>query len=252
MASYRIPEPIKRVFTESFVARDIAEPLASFDAAVPSAEVRAFMQARDYDVIGIRVEGQVVGFVEVGGLLEGPCGALRRALDEVPVVEDAAPLLSVLTKLTEAPFAFVMAFGSVAGIITHADLQKPPVRMWLFGILTLIEMRFTNLIQQSCSEEVWKKYLSPARLQKGLALLEERGRRNQSLRLLDCLQFADKGQIIARHEDLRKRTVFPSRNQAEEATKRLEALRNNLAHAQDILTTDWGIIIQLCEFIAGR
>ena len=32
MASVRIPDAVKRVFTETFTARDVAEPLASFDA----------------------------------------------------------------------------------------------------------------------------------------------------------------------------------------------------------------------------
>lgn len=252
MTAYRIPEAIKRVFTESFTARDIAEPLASFDATAPCAEVRVLMQARDYDVAGIRSEGQVVGFVEVGSLLEGTCGAFRRAFDGVPVVEGAAPLLGVLIRLTQAPFVFVTAFGNVAGIVARADLHKPPVRMWLFGIVTLIEMRFTDLIERHCPEEAWKQYLSPARLQKAQALLEERRRRNQSLRILDCLQFADKGQIIARNEAIRQFTVFSSRRQTEEAIKSLEQLRNNLAHAQDIVAGDWDTIIRLCEFMTQQ
>jgi hypothetical protein len=31
-----------------------------------------------------------------------------------------------------------------------------------------------------------------------------------------------------------------------------EELRNNLAHAQGILTSDWDTIIQLCEFITRQ
>jgi hypothetical protein len=131
-------------------------------------------------------------------------------------------------------------------------MQKPPVRMWLFGIVTLVEMRFAELIERHCPADGWKKYLSEARLQKAHALLQERSRRNQTLQLFDCLQFSDKGQIIARDEELRKWTVFASRSQAEETTKRLEQLRNNLAHAQDILTSDWSTIIQLCEFITHQ
>jgi hypothetical protein len=98
-------------------------------------------------------------------------------------------------------------------------------------------------------EGAWKEFLSEARLEKAQALLAERSRRNQSLRLFDCLQFSDKGQIIARHEGIRNLTIFPSRRQAEDAIKGLEQLRNNLAHAQDILISDWETIIQLCEFI---
>jgi hypothetical protein len=96
------------------------------------------------------------------------------------------------------------------------------------------------------------EFVSEARLEKARALLAERSRRNQKLDLFDCLQFSDKGQIIARNEAIRRLTVFPSRSQAEAATKRLEQLRNNLAHAQDILTSDWDTITELCEFVTRR
>jgi hypothetical protein len=157
----------------------------------------------------------------------------------------------VLAGLNRSPFLFVTLLGGVGGVITPADLQKPPVRMWLFGIVTLIEMRCAELIERHCPQDTWQQYVSEARLQKAQALLEERRRRNQALRLFDCLQFSDKGQIVARHEGIRQSTIFPSRRQAEEAIGKLEQLRNNLAHAQD-LATDWGTIVQLCEFITRQ
>jgi hypothetical protein len=142
--------------------------------------------------------------------------------------------------------------GSVGGIITLADLQKPPVRMWLFGLLTLIEMRFTELIEKHCPADVWMNHVSEARIAKARDLLAERLRRNQSLQLFDCLQLADKGQIVARNENIRNDTVFASRRQAEEAIKMLERLRNNLAHTQDIVVSDWNTIVRLCEFVMDR
>jgi hypothetical protein len=252
MPSTRIPDAIKRIFTETFTARDVAEPLASFDADVASGDVRDFMNARAFDVVGIRGEGQVVGYVEKGSLGNGTCGQSRRPLDEAAVLSDNAPLLTVLMNLNRAPFVFITMLGNVGGIVTRDDMQKPPVRMWLFGIVTLVEMRFSELIERHCPADGWKKYLPEGRLQKAQALLEERSRRNQRLQLFDCLQFSDKGQIVARNEEVRKRTVFASRSQTEDAIKRLEQLRNNLAHAQDILTSDWNTIIQLCEFISHQ
>jgi hypothetical protein len=58
--STRIPDAVKRVFMESFTARDIAEPLASFDADTPLAHVRDFMQNRDFDLVGIRTPGRAI------------------------------------------------------------------------------------------------------------------------------------------------------------------------------------------------
>jgi hypothetical protein len=251
MATSPIPDAVKRLFTEAFTARDIAEPLASFDADADSSAVRAAMTARGIAIIAVRQAGRVTGFAETGSLVGGTCGQNRRALDEATIVIDSAPLLKVLLELKDAPYLFVTMLGEVAGIITRDDMQKPAVRMWLFGIVTLVEMRFSELIERHCLDESWKQFLSEARLDKARALLEERSRRNQRLRLLDCLQFADKGQIVARHEDIRKRTIFTSRSQAEAAVKSLEQLRNNLAHAQDILAGDWDTIVQLGEFIAS-
>ena len=247
-----MPDAVKRVFNESFSARDVAEPLASFDAGVSCDEVRVFMEAGGLDVVGVRWEGQVAGYVERRLLAQGACGQHLRPFDEATVLGDTAPLLTVLQELDRTPFLFITAFGKVGGIVKRDDLQKAPVRMWLFGAVTLIELRFAELIETYCPGDGWKEFLSEARLQKAQALLGERLRRNQSLRLLDCLQFSDKGQIIARNEDIRKFTVFASRRQAEEAVNRLEQLRNNLAHAQDILSGDWEIIVQLCEFLARQ
>ncbi len=249
MPSAKIPETVRRVITETFTARDVAEPLASFDDDASSARVREFMLARHLDVVGIRSEGLIAGYVESGSLDGGACGQHRCAFDDGMVLDDATPLLKVLLKLHERPRVFIALLGQVGGIITRDDLQKPPARMWLFGIVTLIEARFVEMIGHLCPADSWKKYLSEGRLQKAQTLLEERRRRNQTLDLFDCLQFSDKGQIIARNEEIRKQTIFASRGQAETAIKNLEQLRNNLAHAQDILATDWDTIVQLGEFI---
>jgi hypothetical protein len=89
--------------------------------------------------------------------------------------------------------------------------------------------------------------VSAGRIQKAEDLLAERTRRNQQISLLDCLQFADKGQIVARNEAIRGRTIFSSRRQIESTFKNLERLRNNLAHAQDIISGDWETIVTLSE-----
>ena len=65
-------ENLRRVFTDGFVARDIAEPLISFDASTAVSEVVGLMDKRNLDVVGVRKEGVVVGYVERADL----CGKL--------------------------------------------------------------------------------------------------------------------------------------------------------------------------------
>ena len=236
-------DSMRRVFTEGFTARDIAEPLLSVDATMPADELRQWMQQRGLRVVGVRREGHVVGFVECDEVPGASCSETIRPFDSP--VADTTPLPDVVLRLSTIPYLFVRVLGTVGGIITRHDLEKPPVRMWLFGMITLLEMRATRLIQTQCPDESWKQYLSSSRLEKSQQLRDERKRRGQNVGLLDCLQITDKGQIISKHDELRQLTRFTSRRQVEQAMKMLESLRNNLAHSQDIISCDWEIIVGL-------
>jgi CBS domain-containing protein len=240
-------ESLRRVFADNFVARDIAEPLVSFDDTAPAADVASLMERRDFDAVGIRREGLVVGYVERKDLAGKTCGESACPFDDAMTVSESSPFADVVLKLVDSARLFVRGMGAVGGIITRGDLEKPPVRMWLFGMITLLEMRTTRLIELKCPGEAWRQYLSEGRLQKAVALLEERQRRNQSPELIDCLQISDKGQIIARNEEIRSLTMFQSRRQVEQTLQMLESLRNNLAHSQDIVSCDWEMIVGLCK-----
>jgi hypothetical protein len=240
-------ENLRRVFAEGFSARDIAEPLVSFDASTAAAEALLLIRDHDFDVVGVRRQGLVVGYLEREHCRDGACADQLREFDQAAVISDTAPLAEVVSRLARSPRLFVRALGAVGGIVTRSDLQKPPVRMWLFGMITLLEMRCGRLIEQLCPAESWRPFLSEGRLQKAQALLEERRRRSQSLQLVDCLQLSDKGQIIAKNEALRRLTRFASRRQVEEGIKALESLRNSLAHSQDIVACDWDTIVMLSE-----
>ena len=238
---------LRRVFMQAFVVHDIAEPLVSFDDFASTEQVLALMDAKRFEVVGIRRDGRVEGYVELADLGNGRCADYIKPFDDTQVVLDTLSLPDLVLRFREHRRLFVSIFGRVGGIVSRTDLDKPPVRMWLFGMVTLVEMRFSRLIERFCLDDSWKPFLSASRIQKAEQLLQERNRRNQSLTILDCLQLSDKAQIIARNTKLREMTRFQSRRQVEEAAKMLEKLRNNLAHCQDIVTGDWEAIVALSE-----
>ena len=235
------------MFQQAFVVHDIAESLVSFDDKASAEQVRAFMESRRFEIVGVRRNGCVEGYVELDSLVDGACSDHMQSFDDSQIILDTSPLPDLVLRLKDRRRLFVSILGRVGGIVSRSDLHKPPVRMWLFGMVTLIEMRFSRLIERSCPDNTWKQFLSAGRIEKAERLLEERARRNQELTLLDCVQLSDKAQIVARNSQLRELTRFQSRRQLEEAAKLLEKLRNNLAHSQDIITGDWEAIVALSE-----
>ncbi len=81
------------------------------------------------------------------------------------------------------------------------------------------------------------------RLKKAEDLQNERKRRNQHVKLLDCLQLGDKIKILIKDPEMREDMGFESKRTAEKGSKDFESLRNSLAHAQDIITNNWETIV---------
>lgn len=238
-----------RIFTEAFTAREIAQPLRSFDVERPAAEIAEIIERDDLEVAGLRRDGVCVGY-----LRPGRAGATRtaerlRPFAAAQVLYGDAPLFEVIGALTRYDFCFVTAMGDVAGVITRGDMQQPIVRMWLFGIITLLEMELLERIRAVLPDGGWTRLLSAGRLGKAQALLAERRRRGQHVDLADCLQLSDKAQILM--EDPQHRAAFDlgSKGAAKRVIADLESLRNNLAHAQDIVTHDWPQIARLARRI---
>jgi len=240
-------ESLRRVFLQGFAARDVAEPLASFDVTAGLKTVQEFMVKRPLRVVGIRINGLVSGYVLQDEFDGRPLVQQLRSFDESVVIAGSVSFQEVVTKLNQDPFLVVTALGQPTGVIVRDDLEKAPMRMWLFGMVTLVEMRITRVIRESFPQDGWTDQVSESRLTKARQLQEERSRRKRTVDLIDCLQLGDKGQLIARSTELRERHWHRSRRQIEKVIKELERLRNNLAHSQDIVAENWDAIVRLAE-----
>ena len=238
---------LRRVFYDSFVARDLAEPLASFDVSAATETVREFMQSRPLTVIGVREYGVVAGVIEQDQLNDHAIAQQVRRLSGATILATTSSLREVVAALNEASFVLVETLGQPVGVIVRADLEKPPMRMWLFGMVTLFEMSITRVLASHYVSDSWMPHLSESRIAKAQELQNERLRRKEAVALVDCLQLSDKGQLFACSEELRFRYWDRSKTQILKVIKELERLRNNLAHSQSYIGQNWDGIVRLAE-----
>lgn len=236
---------VMRLFSEAFTAKDIAEPLRSFDVATDAAEARVALEDAGLVRAGVRSDGMVIGFLLTEELDAGRCGHYAREFAPDQILPADASLSDVVHVLTKHHSCYVSFLGGVDAIITRADVQKPVARMWLFGMITMLELSVTERIRETWPDGSWHEGMSRGRLEKAEALMEERRRRGQSCDLLDCLQLGDKAQLLIRDDAQLAELGFYSRSAAKQVIKELESLRNNLAHGQDIVTHDWPQIARM-------
>lgn len=238
------PERLRRLFLEGFTVLDIAEPLVSFDADASASVVRERLNERDFDLVGVRREGLVCGYAVREELGTGLLGDHLRAFDQDDCVDEGASLVEAIQSLGVNGRCFVTVLDRAGAIVALADLEKPPVRMLLFGMITIVEMLVAGRIRDRFPEGGWEDRVAEARLAKARVLQQERARRGECVDLLECLQFSDKGQILLRDPAERAALGLASRKEGLRTLKELETLRNNLAHSQGIVASSWARIVR--------
>src|SRR6185503_6156591 len=112
-------------FLNGFSARDLAEPLLSFDGTTPLVTIREAMRAQHLEVVGVRRSGEMTGWLTYDEVADDVAGNREswdcRSFDPASVIADSASLNVVVQGLNVTPCLFVRSFGQVSGLIRRAD-----------------------------------------------------------------------------------------------------------------------------------
>lgn len=164
------------------------------------------------------------------------------------VVAAEAPLIEVVKVLTRHRQCIVRQEAGWERIVRE-DFGNPIARMWLFGIITAIELDMKWHIQKLAVQSDWQTALPPERLAQAEQLLQERLRRKQNCNLFDCLQLADLLGILLNTSGFLSESGFQSKKAIKRVFGDLEMLRNYLAHSQPIGHESWASIARLAHHI---
>lgn len=237
-------QDLRDLYDHNISVKYILEPLQSCRADEDSAVVRKRMEDKDFDVMGIEENGEVYGYVERSTLTDGPCGKHSKIFHPSELIAESAPLTAIFSVLHDAPRIFVLKGTKVMGIVTRGDLQKAPVRLWLFGLITLLEMYLLHLVRIYYPENSWQCCISGTRLSKANKLFDERKKRNEAIDLADCLELCDKMELVLKISSVKQLIKNRLEKTPEHVLDSIKKLRDRLAHAQDLVTgSTWPNVI---------
>lgn len=230
-------------FAHGFRAGDVAEPLPLFEAESP---VALALEVSDGSIFGVRDCGRVAAYVPRAEVGAGCFADVMRPISAAQELDGDSGLADAVMTLTRHDYCFVTRQGEVIACIGRDEMQSPLARMWLFGMVTTLELAITERIRSAGAEPEWMTLLTPARLEKARVLQQSRADLGRPVPLLDCLQLSDKLRILLACDD----GPYPllrgqSKAESQRLARDLEDLRNSLAHAQDIVTHDWVQIARL-------
>lgn len=229
-------ERLRLLFEEQITVMTIAENLEIFDLN----SFREEMEAKNYNTAVIFHEGKWLKF-DLGDTNPSP------VTQEELMPENKPVLLAFRMLLEKRRFFIPDEKGNLQYIVTRTDLDKIPMRIGIFGLISLLETHLKELVRKSIPD--WQESLSENRLEQASRLHDWKKERGEEIDLVQCLQFGDLGSIFSKKQRFRKFEPGFSRDNWVDMMNAIGRLRDALAHSQLRLGFSWEEIDGIIVFI---
>lgn len=237
---------LQNIFIDNITTKLICEPLASCKIDDNSLEVKNMMELREFDTLGVvNQDGEQLGYIKLMDLNGEALSKYILPYELSNLISDSTPISDLIDLMVERDQLYVINANTIGGIVTRADINKPVVRIYLFGITSLLELHLNFWINNYLPDERWKKLLSDARITMAKNLYEQRKGNNSQLTLLECLQLCDKKTILENVKEFLS-TFKYSKKSFNRVLERSEIIRNELAHSQNSIISNmpWGTFVE--------
>jgi predicted transcriptional regulator len=194
-----------------------------------SDSVKAVLEAdawKSYSQIPVRDGDHICGVLERAGCKrDGTVRDALRILDESILIAAGAPLIEFLDLAAGSAYRLVVDGGKVDGIVTRSDLQKLPVRVVVFTLVTNLELLMADVIRARAVDSLaWNQCLNENRQKIVKVKFDKLSGEDFDLDELTCTDFCDKRTIL-------KSMLGDLPESFNKDLKEIEELRNSVYHA---------------------
>jgi hypothetical protein len=170
--------------------------------------------------------------------LVGTAGENATPIPTNALVPGSMSLLELPPLFQRHWFYFVLTRNEITHVVAFPDLDKLPVKLCLFSLVMELESAMLELlVADKPAVERYLAYLPQRRRLKAEELCKMKYREVTSVGTVLCTTFVDKKQMLRRNINVLATLPFDSRAQYDSFFKRIEDVRNQIAHSDSIIRT---------------
>lgn len=228
---------MQEIFVHNITTKFIYEDIYSCNKNASISDVSKTMADKDFDVLGVVDQDKnVIGYVskkDLGEIKDNSIENKFSCFGLKDIAADSTPMPQLLRILSERENCFIIKGNKVVGIVTRADINKPIVRIYIFGIISLLEMHLGYWINEYFKEEKLQNVIN----QKKINL--SKNNNDGTLSLLERTNFHDKIEILKECPEFERKLKCKDVEQPlNDLFKAAKGVRNSLAHHHKSIKSD--------------
>lgn len=232
-----------RNVSESLTASMMMTPrkeLCSFRLREKASNVLEEMEAHNFDVAAVTENGNVQWFVQRKALKAQNSSILLKEVAESImvkyVISEQTKIEELLDLLTKQDFFFVIGKKEVTGLITYADLNRRPVKLLFYLLISELEARLIEMIKHRFPQITDSfKHLRPAQKMEIEGYLKGSRRGDSEISVEQYFSTSHVVTIVVEDSTLREQLGYSSKKQARKNLDPIVSLRNKIMHPRSLI-----------------
>lgn len=232
--------------------RNVSESLTASMMMTPRKELYSFrlrekvsnvlekMEAHNFDVAPVAENGSVQWFVQRKALkAQNSSTFLKEVAESIMVkyvISEQTKIEELLDLLTKQDFFFVIGKKEVTGLITAADLNRRPVKLLFYLLISELEARLIEMIKHRFPQITDSfKHLRPAQKMEIEGYLEGSRRGDSEISVEQYFSTSHVMTIVVEDSILREQLGYRSKKQARKNLDPIVSLRNKIMHPRSLI-----------------
>ncbi|MEI6513566.1 MAG: CBS domain-containing protein [bacterium] len=238
----------------AFVVRHVMTPIDEAFCVKPNETIESAvgrLNERGFDYAPVRDIDKVVGIFKTDNTPRSFVADVMQHLTPENTVDADAPLENLPMWLCQCPFQIVLSKKQVIGLVNAADLNKEPLRSFLFLHIASVERRLARLVRNEFPrDEDWLAILSVSRRKRILNIEKDMDFGDVEIDLLEHVYFSDLINII---NGCSIGTIMAAELGWALSTDKdgINDLRTRICHTTKLLLRSADELSQLVESISG-
>jgi hypothetical protein len=216
---------IQASFTVSLIAQPLlVPPYATED------DITRFARENRFSQVLFREDVETLKLLEFDARRNYAPSAKPRHVSERDFLSEGTPLPDAITLLMARPYYLVVVRNQIERIITPSDLNRLPVRTYLFTLLAHTEALLAEWILRHYPEDNFMQQLGEGARARVEELFQRKVEHDHDTRRLDCTTLMDKLSVIGKNEAMWKALGYTRRPDYLSDRAAFNQLRNRIHH----------------------
>jgi hypothetical protein len=198
------------------------------------------MEAHNFDIAPVTENGNMQWFVQRETLkTQNSSLRLKEVAESIMVkhvISEQSRIEELLDLLTRQDFFFVIGKKEVTGLITYADLNKRPVKLLFYLLISELEARLIEMIKHRFPQIADSiKHLRPSQQKEIEGYLKGSRRGDSEISVEQYFSTSHVMTIVVDDSTLREQLGYHSKKQARKNLDPIVTLRNKIMHPRSLI-----------------